>query len=136
LLFGIQNDREWLTFCERVLGDAGVAHDPRFATNPRRVANRPALDAAIHDVFEQLTADQVEAKLLAAGIAFGRVRDAVEAAAHPQTAARGRWQQVETPAGPISGLAPVWTLDGATLPMGRVPALGEDTAAILAELGL
>ena len=134
ILFGIQNDREWATFCAKVLDRPQVATDPRFATNPARVANRDALDAAIHETFGTLTADQAEARLLAAGIAFGRVRDAKEAAAHPQYAARGRWQQVQTEAGPIQALAPVWTLDGQTLPMRPVPSLGQHTDEILAEL--
>ena len=135
ILFGIQNDREWATFCARVLERPAVATDPRFATNPARVANRDALDAAIHETLGTLTADAAEARLLAAGIAFGRVRDAKEAAAHPQFAARGRWQDVPTPGGTIQALAPVWTMDGGTLPMRPVPALGEHTDAILAELG-
>ena len=134
ILFGIQNDREWATFCARVLDRPAVATDPHFATNSARVANRDALDATIYETFATLTADQTEARLLAAGIAFGRVRDAKEAAAHPQYAARGRWQEVQTEAGPIQALAPVWTMDGETLPMRPVPALGEHTDEILAEL--
>ena len=135
ILFGIQNDREWATFCARVLNDPGVATDPRFATNPVRVANRDALEAVIHETFGRLTADAAEARLLAAGIAFGRVRDAKGAAAHPQYAARGRWQDVQTPGGTVQALAPAWTMDGETLPMRPVPALGEHTAAILKEIG-
>lgn len=135
ILLGIQNDREFVAFCARVLGDAGMAADPRFAANVDRVRNQAALDARIDAVLGRLPGDEAERLLCAAGIACGRVRDAVEAAAHPQTAARGRWQDVATPNGMVKGLAPVWTLDGATLPMQAVPSLGQHTAEVLAELG-
>lgn len=135
ILLGIQNDREWAVFCAKVLGDAGLATDARFAGNADRVAHRGALDAAIGAVLGGLTADEAERRLHGAGIAFGRVREAAEAAAHPQLAARGRWQDVATPAGVVQGLAAPWVMDGATMPMGEVPALGADTAAIMSELG-
>ena len=134
ILFGIQNDREWAIFCEKVLARPDIATHPHFHNNPARVANRDALDATIHETFGTLTADAVEARLLQAGIAFGRVRDAKEAAQHPQYAARNRWQEVQTPNGPIQALAPVWTMDGQTLPLRPVPALGEHTEEIMAEI--
>ncbi len=134
ILIGIQNEREWAQFCARVLHDPALATDPRFATNVARVANRTALDTTIQTALTLMTADAAESLLLEAGIASARVRDAAEAAAHPQFAARHRFQPVSTPAGTIQALTPPWTIDGATLPMRAVPALGEHTAAILAEL--
>lgn len=135
LLLGIQNDREFAAFCGRVLGDAGLASDARFASNVERVRNTVALDALIAPVLGAMAVDEAERRLGEAGIACGRVRDAGEAAVHPQTLARGRWQPVETPGGRVEALAPPWTLDGATLPMARVPALGQHTAEIMAEIG-
>jgi crotonobetainyl-CoA:carnitine CoA-transferase CaiB-like acyl-CoA transferase len=55
--------------------------------------------------------------------------------AHPQLAARGRWHEVGTPAGPVPALAPPGLVDPAPR-MDPVPALGEHTRSILAELGL
>jgi crotonobetainyl-CoA:carnitine CoA-transferase CaiB-like acyl-CoA transferase len=55
--------------------------------------------------------------------------------AHPQLAARGRWQEVGTPAGPVPALALPGLVDPAPR-MDPVPALGEHTRSILAELGL
>ena len=134
ILIGIQNEREWAVFCTRVLGDPALADDSRFAGNVARVANRTALDAIIATALLPMTAAQAEAALLDAGIASARVRDALEAAQHPQLAARGRWQGVTTEAGEVQALAAPWTLDGQTLPMGAVPALGAHTAEILQEL--
>ena len=85
-------------------------------------------------VLGALPVDDAERRLQAAGIACGRVRDAAEAAAHPQFAARGRWQDVGIPGGTVAALAAPWTLDGAIVPMGSVPALGQHTEEILAEL--
>src|SRR5262249_17354708 len=45
ILIAIQNDREWRVLAEKVLGDAALASDPKFATNPKRVENRPETDA-------------------------------------------------------------------------------------------
>ncbi|MOA65566.1 hypothetical protein D3C78_1920060 [compost metagenome] len=55
---------------------------------------------------------------------------------HPQFAARDRWRDVATPAGPIRALLPPATLSGMEAAMGDVPALGQHTEAILAELGV
>jgi crotonobetainyl-CoA:carnitine CoA-transferase CaiB-like acyl-CoA transferase len=79
---------------------------------------------------------EVERRLDEAGIANARLRTPAEFAAHPQLAARDRWRQVDTPAGPVRALLPPVTVPGRETAMGHVPALGEHTAAILAELGL
>jgi itaconate CoA-transferase len=84
----------------------------------------------------ELTAGEVEARLDAAGIANARLRTPAEFAAHPQLAVRDRWRDVSTPGGPVRALLPPVTLDNREAAMGDVPALGQHTAAILAELGL
>ena len=55
--------------------------------------------------------------------------------AHPQLAARGRWARVASPAGELDVLKPPLNLAGEEPRMGPLPALGEHTGAILAELG-
>jgi itaconate CoA-transferase len=131
VMFGLQNEREWAVFCDKVLGHAGLATDPRFDANVRRVANRDALTEIIHAGFAPLTAEQVVERLDAAGIGNARVRDMAELWAHPQLAARGRWQQVASPAGPLPALRAPTGGDR----MDPIPALGEHTDAILTELG-
>jgi crotonobetainyl-CoA:carnitine CoA-transferase CaiB-like acyl-CoA transferase len=59
--------------------------------------------------------------------------------AHPQLAARGRWREVGSPAGVLPAMLPPgsWGEGQDSGPrMDPVPALGEHTDAILAELGL
>ena len=55
---------------------------------------------------------------------------------HPQLTARDRWQDVGSPVGPVSTLLPPFTSAQWATPLEPVPALGEHSDAILAELGL
>ena len=75
VLISIQNEREWQSLCKNVLGDARIAEDARFATNPDRAANRPALDAIIHDAFGLAPREAIIEKLQAAKVAWGRTMD-------------------------------------------------------------
>jgi crotonobetainyl-CoA:carnitine CoA-transferase CaiB-like acyl-CoA transferase len=134
VMFAVQTDREWRRLCEHVLGDATIADDARFVTNELRVRNRVVLETLIENTFAPTPAAEVMAQLEAAEIPTGAVNDVAAVAAHPQLAARERWAQVESYAGAFSALLPPHNLAGAPARMGRVPALGEHTAEILAEL--
>ena len=136
VFLGLQNEREWAVLCREILGRPELIDDPRFATNTDRIVNDEQLTLIIETALRQLTAAEVEKRLDAAGIANARLRTPAEFAAHPQLAARDRWRQVDTPAGGVRALLPPVTEPGREPAMGSVPALGEHTAAILAELGL
>ena len=136
VMFGLQNEREWAMFCADVLGDASLATDERFSSNVKRVANRDALKAIILARFAALTAPQVVALLDAAGIANANVNEMRDVWSHPQLAARGRWREIGTPQGVIPALLPPATPDTFDARMDAVPALGQHTDAILAEIGL
>ncbi len=131
VFLGLQNDREWVVLCEKVLGRPDLAR--RFATNQDRVAHDAELTAIIEAALGSLTPDEVVARLDEAGIASARLRTPAEFAAHPQLAARDRWREVDTPAGPVRALLPPVTVPGREAAMGAVPALGEHTQAVLAE---
>lgn len=132
--FSIQNEREWRRFCEQVLQTPELAEDPRFAGNGNRMQNRAAMDAIIDSVFSAHTRAEILARMDAAQIANSSVNDVAEVAAHPQLRVRRRWAQVDSPAGPIDALLPPHNLANAPSRMGPVPALGQHTAEILAEL--
>jgi itaconate CoA-transferase len=136
VFLGLQNEREWAVLCREILGRPELISDPRFATNTDRVRSDEQLTLIIETVLRQLTVAEVEQRLDRAGIANARLRTPAEFAAHPQLAARDRWRQVDTPAGPVRTLLPPVTVPGRETAMGHVPALGEHTAAILAEFGL
>jgi len=136
VMLGLQNEREWLTFCRLVLEQPVLAIDPRFASNAARTAAREALRAIIVEVFATLTAAEVEARLDAAQIANARVNTMADVWAHPQLAARRRWVEVATPSGPVPALLPPAARDAGDARMDGVPALGAHTETLLVEFGL
>lgn len=133
VMLGIQNEREWAAFCTIVLEQPDLAADPRFSSTSRRSENRAALAAIITAAFGDLARAKVLDRLDAAKIANASVNDMAGLWAHPQLAARGRWVDVSSPIGPIPALLPPGRPDAR---MDAIPALGEHTDAILAELGL
>jgi crotonobetainyl-CoA:carnitine CoA-transferase CaiB-like acyl-CoA transferase len=135
VMLGLQNEREWAAFCAKVLLQPALATDPRFTSNSRRVAERAGLRAMIVEAFASLTTAQVVERLEAAQIASARVNSMAEVWAHPQLQARDRWREVGSPVGTLPALLPPGTWNEGPR-MDPVPALGEHTDAILAELGL
>jgi crotonobetainyl-CoA:carnitine CoA-transferase CaiB-like acyl-CoA transferase len=135
VFLSIQNEREFARFCDKVLGDAALACDPRFSSSPARMQSRDAMHAEIERVFGKLTAAQVEGRLEAAGIANARLNTMQEFWDHPQLAARERWQEVETSAGRVRAAKPPFNLSDFEPRMDAVPALGAHSRKILAELG-
>lgn len=134
VLIAIQNEPEWSRFCTVVLQRPELAEEPRFASNSLRVAYRTEVNITISEVFATLSAAELQARLTAARIAFAGVNTVSEFLDHPVLAARDRWRTVETENGPTRALLPPIDL-GAEPRMDPVPALGQHTAAILAELG-
>lgn len=135
VMMGIQNEREWRAFCARFLLAPDLADHPAYATNSDRNAHREGLGARIPERFAALSDDEATAMLAAIPVAYARVNSMSDVWEHPQLAARGRWHQIATPVGTVPSLAPPG-LVAAEPRMGAVPALGEHTRAIAAELGL
>ena len=136
VMLGLQNEREWKIFCDKVLEQPKLATDPQFDSNAKRSTARRELHEIIIHVFSRLTAEQVVERLDSAQIANARMNEMENVWSHPQLKARGRWRPIDTPAGAIPALIPPGA-PGAYAPrMGSVPALGEHTHAILTELGL
>ncbi|MFB6550219.1 CaiB/BaiF CoA transferase family protein [Streptomyces sp. NPDC056405] len=135
VMMAVQNDREWRGFCAGFLDRPELAAHPDYATNADRNAHREALGALIAARFAELTSTEALERLSAVPVAGARVNTLAEVWDHPQLAARGRWHQVPTPAGPVPALAPPGPT-GDTPRMDAVPAPGEHTRAVLGELGL
>jgi len=132
---GLQNEREWARFCADVLDRPALVSDPRFSSNALRVEHHDELEKIIVGAFADKTAQRVVDKLEAAQIANARMNTVDEFLEHPQLAARGKWQQVDSPVGPLRALVPPYGFDDVEPKMGRIPALGEHTGKILGELG-
>ena len=135
MYLGLQNEREWTRFCDEVLRQPELSSDSRFATNTARVAHNDALEQVITQAFAKLSAADVVARLDSAGIANARMNTVGQFLEHPQLAARDRWRDVASPAGPLHALMPPINLEGTDPLMGPIPALGEHTDAILREIG-
>jgi itaconate CoA-transferase len=135
VMLGLQNEREWQAFCAKVLQQPELARDERFSANSRRSENRAELRAIIVAAFSALSADEVVARLDAAPIANAHVNDMAGVWAHPQLKARQRWTAVGSPSGSLPALLPPGQNSAFTPRMDPVPALGEHTERLLAELG-
>jgi len=130
VMLGLQNEREWLLFCEKVLLQPKLASDERFSSNSLRSDNRQALRAIIVEAFGKLSA-----RLDAAPIANAHVNDMAGVWAHPQLKARQRWSEVGSPAGELPALLPPGRNSAFSPRMDPIPALGQHTDALLGELG-
>lgn len=135
VMLGLQNEREWQTFCEQVLLQPALASDARFASNTLRTNARKELYALICEVFAAMTAAEVIARLEQAQIANAQLNDMHDLWEHAQLRARERWTEVASPVGPLPALLPPAVPNTWTPRMDAIPALGQHTTAILAELG-
>lgn len=129
VLLSIQNEREWKNLCEIVLQRPDITEDPRFATNPDRVANRPALDEIINGVFSALDREEVISRLNEANVAYGKLSTMEDVVDHPQN----RFVRVETSAGEVQILAPPPIARDFEESYGPVPELGADDARVREE---
>jgi len=136
VMLGLQNEREWAQFCETVLENSALAKDERFDRNFKRNEKRSELLAIINACFSELTSDQLIARLEKAQIANAHLNDMEGLWKHQQLKARNRWTEVDTPNGAIAALLPPGLNDSYDYRMDPIPAVGEHTDSILAELGI
>jgi crotonobetainyl-CoA:carnitine CoA-transferase CaiB-like acyl-CoA transferase len=136
VVLGTTNDNEWQRLTRQLLGRDDLAADPRYARNDDRVRCRGEIDEILAAWCKERTLAAVQDAADAAAIGNAVYRTPREVLGHPHLAARDRWREVATPVGPVLGLLPPMLFDGEALPTGPVPALGEHTEAVLAELGL
>lgn len=135
VMLGLQNEREWKIFCEKLLQQPVLATDERFSGNAKRSAARAELSALIVEAFAPFTAEQVSSRLEQAGIANAQVNSMAEVWAHPQLKARDRWREVDTAVGRVPALLPPGSWQHGAPRMDAVPALGQHTDAILGRQG-
>jgi itaconate CoA-transferase len=136
VMLGLQNEREWVQFCELVLENPELAKDEQFDRNFKRNEKRAELLKIIDACFSNLTSEQLIARLEKAQIANAHLNDMEGLWKHEQLKARKRWTTVDTPNGEIAALLPPGINDSYEYRMDPIPAVGEHTDAILKELGL
>jgi itaconate CoA-transferase len=135
VMLGLQNEREWAVFCDKVLNQPELKSDPRFNSGPKRSNAREELYEIIVKALSALTAEQVVRRLDEAQIGNARMNDMHEVWDHAQLHARKRQVEVMTPVGPIKAMLPPGVPDDFEPRMDPIPAIGQHTDAILRELG-
>lgn len=136
VMLGLQNEREWVQFCETVLENPALAQDERFDRNFKRNEKRAELLEIINACFSKLSSEQLIARLEKAQIANAHLNDMAGLWKHEQLKARNRWTEVDTPNGSIAALLPPGLNDSYDYRMDPIPAVGQHTDAILKELGM
>ena len=131
IFLGIGNDRQFRLLCE-VLGEPGLAEDPRFLHNADRLEHRHALNARIAELLASREAEKISTQLLNKGVPAGAVLTIPEVMQHPHTKHRNMVVEIDGYRG-----------TGIPVKLGRTPGAahskpplyGSSTRAVLAEIG-
>ena len=130
-IVSIQNEREWIRYCEIVLQNPSIAIHKKFANNNLRVENRAALDAEIEAIVGSIDAFEYRSRLAKADLAFGAVNTIADLANHIALRRRrirtAEKDLLEIPATPIR-----WS-DTDPIDGKGIPAIGADTEKIREE---
>ncbi|MER8402198.1 CaiB/BaiF CoA-transferase family protein [Mesorhizobium sp. M1348] len=133
VIFSVQNDREWVNFCEKFLNQPALTRAPGFADNMERLGHRAQLDEIIERRFSELSCHNAMQELEAAGLAYGRLNEVADVSKHPHI----RRVEVGTPEGTVETIAPAAIFNSERPSLRPVPALGAHTEAVREEvLGL
>ena len=125
ILIAVQSDGEWCSLAESLLLAPELGTDPRFLTNPDRLANVVEMEALISEVLQSISDEEALARLAAGRIAVARVNDLQGVWDHEQLRSRGRFVEVATEFGPVELLAAPFDISGSDPAAGFVPALGQ-----------
>ncbi len=126
---------DWEVFCRKVIERPDLLEDQRFATVEGRRKNRAVLEEIIEQIFLERDHDEWLARLKKVQLPHGEVRGIAQVLAHPQAIARKLIREVESPVGKVPVVGNPLRLSGSPARYERIPALGEDTEAILKQAG-
>lgn len=99
-ILAVGNDRQYERFCKV----AGLAADPRFATNAGRQEHRAEVDRVVADATRQWKRDDLLARLEEEGVPAGPINTVAQTFADPQVRHRGMQISVDGAAGPIPAI--------------------------------
>jgi itaconate CoA-transferase len=126
---------DWEIFCRQVIEKPELLADPRFSTVEQRCKNRAVLEEWIENIFLEKDHNHWLAQLKKADLPHGQVRGIAQVLAHPQVIARKLIRQADSPVGQVPVIANAVQMSDSPARYDRIPALGEDSEAILHELG-
>jgi crotonobetainyl-CoA:carnitine CoA-transferase CaiB-like acyl-CoA transferase len=117
-----------------LVGRPELADDPRFATNPDRVAHRAELLAELAPAFRELPSEKVLELLVGNGLVAGAINTYEQVAAHPDVRASGTFVEVVDDGGPYTVVRSPWR-SGEEPARTPAPRVGQHTREILTQLG-
>jgi crotonobetainyl-CoA:carnitine CoA-transferase CaiB-like acyl-CoA transferase len=136
LVIAVGNDQQFRSLCT-VLGHPEWAADPRFDSNPVRVAHRDALRELLTSVLRQRSAEQWHESLTRAGVPCGPINTVAQGLDLARTLDLAPQSPPADPTDPVAHVAPPFRLSRTPATYRtRPPQLGEDTARIVDRLGL
>ncbi|MGV3725319.1 CaiB/BaiF CoA transferase family protein [Hydrogenophaga sp.] len=121
-----------------LIGRGDLAADPALADNAGRVARVDELDQAIGEWTRQRTVDEVLGELEAASVPAGRIYTVEDIAKDPHYLARGMLEKVRMEDGTelsVPGVVPKLSRSPGSRDR-AAPSLGQDTRAVLRDVGL
>ncbi len=133
--FAVATPGDWEVFCHQVLERDDLFSDPRFQTTELRRENRAILEKTVEDIFLERDHQEWLERLKASRLPYGEVRTMGQVLSHPQVVARGAVQQVQSPVGPVPVVINPLHLSDSPTRLDPIPCLGQDTEAILQEIG-
>jgi len=132
----VGNDAQWCKLCDAI--DAtGLRDDPRFTTNANRLTHRDALDLLLDEIFQRHAADDLIARISAAGVPCGPINTIDRIVSDPQVQHMATIQSVPHPEIPdlkLCGIPIRFSKTPAAI-QSPPPLLGEHTDQVLTELG-
>jgi itaconate CoA-transferase len=126
---------DWKIFCERVIERPDLKEDARFKTSEARRTNRAVLEEIVEKAFLERTHQEWLRRLRENRLPHGEVKGIAEVLAHPQVIARQMIREMESPVGSVPVIASPLRLSNSPPRLDAIPALGQDTVAILRDIG-
>jgi itaconate CoA-transferase len=127
--------QDWEIFCRKVLERPDLLANQRFATVEARRENRALLEQTIENLMSERDHTEWLERLKNAELPHGIVRGIAKVLAHPQLIARRFFREVDSPVGRVPVVGNPLRLSDSPARFDPVPALGEQSAAILTRLG-
>jgi itaconate CoA-transferase len=127
--------QDWEVFCRKVLERPDLLEDQRFGTVEARRENRALLEQTIEDLISERDHTEWLERLKNAELPHGIVRGIAKVLAHPQLVARRFFREVDSPVGRVPVVGNPLRLSDSPARFDPVPALGEQTEAVLRKLG-
>lgn len=136
IMVAAYNGSRWEDLCA-VLGLPHLAEDPRFATSSQRVANRPAMQDLLNEVFRTADSAHWLQRLMQADILCAKVSDYADLEQHPQANENRMFTGFEHPEfGTIRTVGfPVNSAQSNATPHTLPPGCGQHSVQILREHG-